>query len=470
MESTIFIVNFMHNSTKDIFLFKGKVLHNFMIGGERMNSIKIAVIGGGSSYTPELIHGIIQRIEEFPVREIALVDVEKGQWKLDIISKLSLRMLNKHNIKTKITSTLNRKEAIKDADFVVTQFRVGGLEARLKDENIPLKYNLIGQETTGVGGFIKALRTIPVILDICKDISELAPGAFLINFTNPAGIITETVLSYTKVKAIGVCNVPITMRNNIGKLLDVEGNRIRIDFVGLNHMVYGKSVYLDGEDITKDIIRKLSNGASINMNNIPDLKWDKEFLKSLNMIPCPYHRYFYMKNEVLKEELEEIKNGHGTRAKQVMEIENKLFKIYDDQNLDEKPSELDKRGGAYYSEAAISLMSAIYNDKNEIHTLNVKNNGAIVDLPNNSVIETNTIVNKNGAIPISVGILPDSIRGLIQQVKAYETLTIEAAINGDYNQAFLALINNPLGGSINTTKKLLKDILDENKEYLPQFK
>lgn len=435
-----------------------------------MEGIKIAVIGGGSSYTPELIHGIIQRTKEFPVREIALVDVEEGQWKLDIISKLSLRMLNKHNIKTKITSTLNRKEAIKNADFVVTQFRVGGLKARLKDETIPLKYNLIGQETTGVGGFIKALRTIPLILDICKDISELAPEAFLINFTNPAGIITETVLNYTKVKAIGVCNVPITMRNNIGKLLEVEANRIRIDFIGLNHMVYGQSVYLDGEDITSEIIERLSKGASINMNNIPDLKWDKEFLKSLNIIPCPYHRYFYMKNEVLEEELEEIKNGHGTRAKQVMDIENKLFKIYDDKNLDEKPSELGKRGGAYYSEAAVSLMSAIYNDKNEIHTVNIKNNGAILDLPNNSVIETNAIVNKNGAIPISVGNLPNSIRGLIQQVKAYETLTIEAAVNGDYNQAFSALINNPLGGSINITKKLLKDILDENKEYLPQFK
>ncbi|GAA0123987.1 6-phospho-beta-glucosidase [uncultured Clostridium sp.] len=435
-----------------------------------MEGMKIAVIGGGSSYTPELIHGIIQRIEEFPVREIALVDVEEGQWKLDIIRELSLRMLKKHNIKIKITSTLNRKEAIKDADFVVTQFRVGGLKARLKDETIPLKYNLIGQETTGVGGFTKALRTIPVILDICKDISELAPNAFLINFTNPAGIITETILNYTKVKAIGLCNVPITMKNNISKLLEVEASRIKIDFLGLNHMVYGKAVYLDGENITKDMIYRLSKGASINMNNIPDLKWDEEFLKSLNMIPCPYHRYFYMKDEILKEQLEEIKNGHGTRAKQVMEIENKLFKIYDDEKLDEKPAELDKRGGAYYSEAAVSLMSAIYNDKNEIHTVNIKNNGSILDLPNNSVIETNAIVNKNGTTPISSGNLPNSIKGLVQQVKAYETLTVEAAVKGDYNTAFLALINNPLGGSIDITKKLLKDILHENKKYLPQFK
>lgn len=435
-----------------------------------MEGMKIAVIGGGSSYTPELIHGIIQRIEEFPVREIALVDVEEGQWKLDIIRELSLRMLKKHNIKIKITSTLNRKEAIKDADFVVTQFRVGELKARLKDETIPLKYNLIGQETTGVGGFTKALRTIPVILDICKDISELAPNAFLINFTNPAGIITETILNYTKVKAIGLCNVPITMKNNISKLLEVEASRIKIDFLGLNHMVYGKAVYLDGENITKDMIYRLSKGASINMNNIPDLKWDEEFLKSLNMIPCPYHRYFYMKDEILKEQLEEIKNGHGTRAKQVMEIENKLFKIYDDEKLDEKPAELDKRGGAYYSEAAVSLMSAIYNDKNEIHTVNIKNNGSILDLPNNSVIETNAIVNKNGTTPISSGNLPNSIKGLVQQVKAYETLTVEAAVKGDYNTAFLALINNPLGGSIDITKKLLKDILHENKKYLPQFK
>ena len=309
-----------------------------------------------------------------------------------------------------------------------------------------------------------------MILDICKDISELAPNAFLINFTNPAGIITETILNYTKVKAIGLCNVPITMKNNISKLLEVEASRIKIDFLGLNHMVYGKAVYLDGENITKDMIYRLSKGASINMNNIPDLKWDEEFLKSLNMIPCPYHRYFYMKDEILKEQLEEIKNGHGTRAKQVMEIENKLFKIYDDEKLDEKPAELDKRGGAYYSEAAVSLMSAIYNDKNEIHTVNIKNNGSILDLPNNSVIETNAIVNKNGTTPISSGNLPNSIKGLVQQVKAYETLTVEAAVKGDYNTAFLALINNPLGGSIDITKKLLKDILHENKKYLPQFK
>ncbi|RKD27602.1 6-phospho-beta-glucosidase [Caminicella sporogenes DSM 14501] len=432
--------------------------------------LKVAVIGGGSSYTPELIEGFIIRAKELPVDDIYLVDIEEGKEKLSIVGELARRMFLKAGLKTRVHITLDRREAIKDADFVITQIRVGGLNARASDEIIPLRYNVIGQETTGAGGFAKAIRTIPVILDICRDIEELSPNAWLINFTNPAGIITEAVLKYTKVKAIGLCNVPIGIVNNVAKILNVNSKRVRIEFVGLNHMVYGKEIYLDGQNITSTVLEKLSDTASINMNNIPDLNWDKDFIYALGMLPCPYHRYFYMTEEILEQEIEDLKSGKGTRAQQVMKIEKDLFEKYKNPSLDEKPKELEKRGGAYYSDAAVSLINAIYNDKEEIHTVNVRNNGAISNLPNDVVVEINSVISKAGAKPIVFGKLPIKINGLIQQVKTYELLTVEAGVTGDYYTALMALTANPLIPSVKIAKKILNDILVQNKDYLPQFK
>lgn len=435
-----------------------------------MGYLKVAVIGGGSSYTPELIDGFIKRAKELPVKDIYLVDIEEGKKKLDIVYDLTKRMINKAALEINVYKTLDRKEAIKNADFVITQLRVGGLEARARDERTPLIHNVIGQETTGAGGFAKAIRTIPVILDICRDIEELSPNAWLINFTNPAGIITETVLRYTKVKTIGLCNVPIGMVNNVANVLGVSSDRVKIEFAGLNHMVYGKEIYLDGENVTCTVLEKLGDGASINMKNIPDLKWDVDFIKALGMIPCPYHRYFYMADEILKEEIVAFEEKKGTRAEQVMEIEKELFEKYTNPALDVKPEELEKRGGAYYSDAAVSLISAIYNDKEEIHTVNVKNNGAIATLDDDVVVEVNAVINKTGPKPVVVGQLPVKVNGLIQQVKSYELLTVKAGVEGDYYTALMALTANPLVASTNIAKNLLEDILSENKGYLPQFK
>lgn len=435
-----------------------------------MNGLKVAVIGGGSSYTPELIDGFIKRNNELPVKEIHLVDIEEGKSKLDIVGNLAKRMVKKAGVDIDIILTLDRESAIKDANFVTTQFRVGGLEARAKDERIPLQYNVIGQETTGPGGFAKAMRTIPVILDICKDIEELAPNAWLINFTNPAGLITEAVHRYTNVKTIGLCNVPIGMVNMVSKMLEVDSERIKIDFAGLNHLVWGKRVYLDGEDITDEVIEKLCDGGSLTMKNIPDLKWDKDFVKSLGMIPCPYHRYYYMTDDLIEEEKESVETGKGTRAEQVLKIEKELFEVYKDPNLNQKPEQLEKRGGAYYSDAAVSLISAIYNDKKEVHTVNVKNNGAISNLPDDVVVEVNAIVDKTGAHSITVGQLPPEVSGLVQAAKAYELLAVEAGATGDYGTALKALVANPLVPSVKIAKKLLDDIIFANKAYLPQFK
>ncbi|MGB9678380.1 MAG: 6-phospho-beta-glucosidase [Thermoanaerobacteraceae bacterium] len=431
--------------------------------------LKIAVIGGGSSYSPELIEGFIKRYNELPIQNIYLVDIEEGIEKLEIVGGLAKRMVEKAGIKINIHLTLNRKDAIKDADFIITQFRVGQLDSRIKDEKIPLKYNVIGQETTGPGGFAKALRTIPVILDICKDIEELSPNAWLINFTNPSGLITETILKYTKVKAIGLCNVPKGMINGVSQLLNVDSKRVYIKFAGLNHLVWGTNVYLDGEDITEKFIDSLIGGKSLTMKNIPNMPWEPEFLKSLMMYPCPYHKYFYMKDKMLEEQKEEYETI-GTRGEVVKKLEKELFELYKDPNLNIKPPQLDKRGGAYYSDVACSLISSIYNDKKDIHVVNVKNNGTIADLPADAVIETNSIVGGSGAQPINIGHLSPKIRGLIQSVKAYEELTIEAGVNGDYYSSLQALTIHPLVSSANVAKSILDEIIKENKDYLPQFK
>ena len=433
-----------------------------------MEGLKIVVIGGGSSYTPELIEGFIKRADELPIRELQLVDIEDGSRKLDIIFDLTKRMLNKAGLATKVFKSLDRRASIQGADYVITQIRVGGLKARARDEKIPLKFRVIGQETTGAGGFAKALRTIPVMMDICRDIEELSPDAWLINFTNPVSIITEVINRYTRVKAIGLCNVPISMKNNIAKAYDIDSSRVRVDFVGLNHMVYGKKVYIDGRDVTQEVLKKLVEGNSMTMSNIKDLSWDKGFIEALGMLPCPYHRYFYLSDEMLEEELGALEEK-GSRAEQVMRLEESLFILYQDPNLKHKPKELEERGGAYYSDVAVSLISAIHNDKGEIHTINLRNSGGISDLPDDVVVEVNAVIYRSGPKSIASGALPRAVKGLIQAVKSYEELTVEAGVTGDYNLALMALLANPLVPSYNIAKGLLDDIIKENISYLPQF-
>jgi 6-phospho-beta-glucosidase len=433
------------------------------------DKIKVVVIGGGSSYTPELIDGFIKRARELTVGELHLVDIEEGKHKLDIIYDLTQRMIAKAGLDIRVYKTLNRREALENADFVITQIRVGGLKCRVMDEKIPLKYNLIGQETNGAGGFAKAIRTIPVILDICRDIEELAPNAWLINFTNPASIITEAVTRYSKIKIIGLCNVPLGMVSNVARMLDVESSRINIDFAGLNHMVFGKDIYLDGERITDIVLDKVCDGAYMSMNNIPDLNWSQDFIRALKLLPCPYHRYYYMTEKMIEEEKKSVQEGRGVRAEQVQEIERELFELYKDPRLDIKPAALDKRGGAYYSEAAVSLISSIYNNKNAIHTVNVRNNKAIANLPADVIVEVNSVVGKTGATPMATGYLPAQINGLVQSIKSFELLTVEAGVTGDYYKALMALAINPLIASVDRAKMLLDEILKENSKYLPQF-
>jgi len=435
-----------------------------------VTGIKVVTIGGGSSYTPELIEGFIKRYDELPVRELWLVDIQKGKEKLKIVGELAKRMVKRAGVPIDIQLSLDRREALINADFVITQIRVGLLDARAKDESIPLKYKVIGQETNGPGGMFKALRTIPVILDITKDIAELCPDAWLVNFTNPAGIVTEAILRHGHIRrVVGLCNVPIGMKMGIAKMLDVSPERVKVDFAGLNHMVYGLNVYLDGSRITDKVIDLLASKENkIGVKNIVDIEWESSFIKALGVIPCPYHRYYYQTRSMLEYELEEVKK-EGVRAEVVRRIEEKLFELYKDPNLNEKPKQLEERGGAYYSDAACSLISSIYNDKRDIQPVNIRNNGAIAGISNDSVVEISSIITKEGPKPVAVGNLPVPVRGLVQQIKSFERIAIEAAVTGDYDKALLALTINPLVPSDRIAKEILDEMLEAHREYLPQF-
>jgi 6-phospho-beta-glucosidase len=415
-----------------------------------MNPLNIAVIGGGSTYTPELVEGFIVHKDTLPVRRLLLMDTAPER--LEIVGGLARRMLEGSGIELVLTG--DREAAIEGADFVLTQFRVGGMAARAQDEHIPLKYGVIGQETTGPGGFMKALRTVPQVLDIARTMEQVAPDAFLVNFTNPSGLVTEAITRHTSIRTVGLCNVPINMLYSVAGMLGVDPQRVTLDYVGLNHLSFARTVYLDGKDVTDRVL---------------DAGWGKSFdpgwLKAIRMVPNYYLHYFVHHNRAI----EEVMRAEETRADKLVKVETELLQMYADPNLREKPALLNERGGARYSQAAVSLIRAIANNLKEVHIVNVRNGQSLPDLPEDSVVEVPAVIDAHGATPQVLGHMPPQIRGLIQAVKAYEELTIEAAITGSIETARLALMAHPLVPSWDTACALLDDLLAANRKYLPQF-
>ncbi|MEG0293792.1 6-phospho-beta-glucosidase [Enterococcus sp.] len=432
--------------------------------------IKIVTIGGGSSYTPELMEGFIKRYDELPIREIWLVDIEKGKDKLETVGAMAQRMWDASPYEVKVNLTLDRKEALKDADFVTTQFRVGLLDARIKDERIPASYGLLGQETNGAGGIFKALRTVPVILEIVEDMKRLCPEAWLINFTNPAGMVTEAIRRYGNWdRVIGLCNVPVHAIMVEPSLLGKKEDELIHKFAGLNHFHWHKVSDLKGNDITEELIEQLMDENNGLPKNIFDVPFYEEQLENMKMIPCGYHRYYYRQEEMLNHSLEEFKTI-GTRAQQVKETERQLFELYKDPMLDYKPEQLQQRGGAYYSEAACETIASIYANKNTQIVVSVKNDGAVPDLPADCVVEVMAYIGAEGARNVAFGELPVAEKGWLQVMKAMELLTIEAAVTGDYGTLLQAFIINPLIPSGETAKQVMNELFIAHKEYLPKFK
>jgi 6-phospho-beta-glucosidase len=432
-----------------------------------MSGLKVAVIGGGSSYTPELVEGFITRSSELPLLELRLIDVPAGREKVEIIAALTRRQLDKAGMAhVKVSVHYDRRPGLEGVDFVISQFRVGQLPARALDERLPLKHGVLGQETTGPGGFFKGLRTIPVILDICRDIEEVAPNAWLLNFTNPSGILADAIVKHTKVRTMGLCNNPINMHIAAARILGVDKAQVNMRFMGLNHLVWAK-VFHDGADVTPRILEAMSAENPTNAN-IAALPYDREFLMNVGYMPCPYQRYYFMEPEMIAKEIEAAKST-GTRAEVVQKTEAELFELYKDPNLNIKPPQLAKRGGAHYSDAAVSLLNAIYNDKKEVHAVNIMNGSAMPDLPADAAVEISALITKDGATPLTVGPLPPQIRGLLQHVKAFEELTVMASVAGDPALALQALVANPFVPSVAVAKALWTEMSEAHRAYLPQF-
>ena len=435
--------------------------------------IKIVTIGGGSSYTPELVEGFIKRYDSLPINELWLVDIEAGREKLEIVGALAKRMVKKAGIPMNIILSYDRREALKNATFVTTQMRVGRLPARILDERIPLSHGIIGQETNGAGGMFKAFRTIPVILDIVKDMEELCPEAWLINFTNPTGIITEAILQYTNFKkAIGLCNVPVNMIEGFSKMLNADENDVTMEIQGTNHFIFATDVFVKGQSRFEELLEKYANLTeedTIQMKNFVSLPYSPSFIKGLNAIPCPYHNYYFFTKEQLEEELEQFKTG-TVRGEVVYKTEEELFEIYKQEELQEKPEQLSQRGGAKYSDAACNLIQSIYNNTGDIQYVNVKNNGAISDLLQNSAVEIACRITSDGPKPLSTGNLKLPISGYVHMIKSFERMVAEAAVTGDKNLAIAALNLNPLCPSDKIANVVIDELIEAQKDYLPQLK
>lgn len=428
--------------------------------------MKVTVIGGGSSYTPELVNGFLERADTLPLSELWLMDVSPER--LDVVGGFARRMVAARGAPFTVHPTTDRQAAVRGAHYIITQLRVGGMSCRRADEYLGRRHGLIGQETTGVGGMAKALRTIPVILDIARDVGELAPGALLANFTNPAGLVTEALARYVpEVSAVGVCNAPITAQMKIleelteWKGIQIDPQQVRLDTLGLNHLSWHRGLFLNGEDIWPEVLA----GYLAGLRADPTAEWDPRTVEVLGMIPNYYLRYYYYTDRKLAAQ----EAWPPSRAEEVMAVERDLLAQYAEPDRAEMPEDLMKRGGAYYSTMATQLLNAHYNDLGETHVVNVPHRGAIPGWPDDWVLEMPCRVSRSGIQPIPAKPLPPVCFGLLAQVKAYELLTVEAAVHGDRDAAYQALLAHPLGPSADMVQAVLDDILETNRTYLPQF-
>jgi 6-phospho-beta-glucosidase len=424
-----------------------------------MADLKVAVVGGGSTYTPELIEGILARRASLPVREVALLDVDADR--LDVVGGLAQRMAAHAGWPGRVTPTTSREAALDGAAFVLVQLRVGGQAARLVDETLPSRFGSIGQETTGAGGFAKALRTVPVVLDIAEETARrAAPGAWLIDFTNPVGIVTQALLDAGH-RAIGLCNVAIDLQRRLAAHLGVEPARVALEHVGLNHLSWIRAVHVDGVDRLPGLLAADADAAVLaGWVGVP-----RDLLRALGVLPSSYLRYYYLLDEVLEEQ----RAGRHVRAAEVMDIEARLLGAYRDPALRTKPSLLAKRGGAFYSEAAAQLMGSLHAGTSDVQVVDTTNRGALGQLPDDAVVEVPSRIDREGAHPVPQAQLAPELLALVQHAKAYERLAIEASLSGDRRIALRALLANPFVGRYGLAVKLLDALLDANRDHLPRF-
>jgi len=417
---------------------------------------KIAVVGGGSTYTPELVDGIARRSTRLTADELALFDIDPTR--LEVVGGLAERMLRRGGWSGNLNVTTNRDEALDGADFVLIQLRVGGQQARLVDETLPNEFGTIGQETTGPGGFAKALRTVPVLLEIAEQVAQRsAKDAWIVDFTNPVGIATRALLDEGH-RALGLCNVAIGLQRRFAAKFEVSPDDVQLEHVGLNHLSWERKILVNGLDRLPELLEADADGLA-EMVGAPAAA-----VRALRALPSYYLRYYYATDEVLREQ----RDGHH-RAQEVMQIEHDLLELYRDPKLDTKPELLDHRGGAFYSEAAAQLIASLHDGRGDIQVVDTYNRGALPDLPDDVVVEVPARITRDGAFPLPLAPLAPDMHGLVEAARGYEELTIKAAKSGDRRDALRALAANPLVPDWATAEKLLDALLEANRTYLPRF-
>jgi len=418
--------------------------------------MRLTVVGGGSTYTPELVDGFARLRDVLPVDELVLVDPDVRR--LELVGGMSRRMLARAGHPATVTTTSDVDAGVTGSDVVLLQLRVGGQAARDRDETWPLDCGCVGQETTGAGGLAKALRTVPVVLDIADRVRRLAkPDAWIVDFTNPVGIVTRALLDHGH-RAVGLCNVAIGFQRLFAGWLSVSPEAVQLGHAGLNHLTWIRSVHVDGEDVLPALLR--DHGDEIAAH----VELPRRIIDNLEAVPSYYLRYYYQHDLVVQELLES-----RTRAEEVMDVERELLQLYRDPQLHDKPELLMQRGGAYYSEAALNLLCSLFGDSPDVQVIDVRNSGVIPELAPDAVIEVPARVSAAGAEPLAVPALPPHQAGLIAHTAAYEALAASAAVSGDREVAFRALLTHPLIGQSGLAEQLLGDLLDANRKYLPAF-
>lgn len=427
--------------------------------------LKITVIGGASSYTPELIAGLIAPQSRLDVNVVALMDYNAQ--KLALIARVCERLLDGATRRISIQTTQNREEAIDGADFVILQIRVGGLEARIRDETLPMELDMVGNETTGPGGFVCALRTVPVALEIARDIERLSPNAYLLNLTNPAGIVTEALLKHSHVRTIGFCNIPPNLTYGLAEILGVQPSQIRLDYFGLNHLSWVRHVYVNGKEVLEGLLAEARDRkASLYRHGLVDSLIDPYWLQTLGMIPNWYLRYFYYTEQVKEEE----RRAQQSKGQKDMAAEERLRAIYAGAGYNREAQEiLAAKGGARYYLPVLHVMESIVHNHGEVIVADVRNGQALPDLPPDVCVEVPARFSREQIEPLPCGPMPLNVRGLVQTIKAYEELTVEAALTGDQGKAIAALMANPLVGSYIKARTFFNRVLENERQYLPQF-
>lgn len=416
--------------------------------------MKLVVVGAGSSYTPELLRGVLESYDQLPIDEVVLQDPRADR--VGPVAHFCQRMAASSPAPTKVEAESDLDVALQGADFVVVQIRVGGQEGRHQDIQLGTRHGLIGQETTGVGGFAKALRTVPVVLDIARRIEAIAPNAWMLNFTNPAGLVSEAVQNHVREKCVGLCNVPIEMQMDLAEILGVPASSVELDWVGLNHLGWVRRVLVEGRDVLPQLLDQIEDGVP-GPANVPEIDYPKGFLKSLGAIPSSYVRFFYMPEQMRAE----IEAAPTTRAEEVALIEEELIRVYaDPESPTTLPELLSERGGAWYSRLAVQVMRALASEEPETHIVNVPNGAAVAGIAADASVEVPCSISRHGIEALGRGEVDESMLGLMQQVKAYERLTIRAALDGDRGTAMLALLANPLVPGAETAAKVVEDCIE----------